>query len=87
MRAKIETTDRAYRLSHFTSPRGRGGWAFEATYYDVDGNTKTDDELIWVNDTFAAARSEAKKVARERAASLAREHNTSVALIVLDAQP
>jgi hypothetical protein len=50
-----------YRRAHGRSPRGRGSWAFHP---NPDG--PLDDRMIWTQGTYAEARAEAIRIARER---------------------
>ncbi len=57
-------SDRQFRFSHGTAPRGRGTWAFVFRFRSAP------EETFWVTGdrTFSEARREAMRVARERGA-------------------
>lgn len=60
MRVNVVTDE--FRFSHGKAPRGRGSWAF-SPFEDIDC---CDKRIIWVNDTFGAARAQAVAIAKTR---------------------
>ena len=56
MSNKFEITTRHFVLAHGHEPRGRGGWAFEATMMKPDGSTEEIDTTFMPSNTYASAR-------------------------------
>jgi hypothetical protein len=61
-RRRIEVNVRDYWTAHGKEPRGRGTWAFCTVHPDREDYL---DHVIWISGTFAAARREAVKTARD----------------------